>query len=182
MDGPRNHTSGLAVAVLIDQLRVAWSLAEIVLVDLTDHECLWTPAHTSWTVRRPSEHDPWIADWEEPEPHPPPTTSLAWQLWHTIWWWSMVTDYSFGQGALRREDITWPGAGESLPSLRRLHDDWVTRISELADRDLAGNGRTHWPYSDRRPFGHVIGWVNVELMKNVAEMRVMRQLVLPRQP
>lgn len=40
--------------------------------------------------------------------------------------------------------------------------------------DLRSNERTRWPYTGR-PFGQVVGWVNIELMKNVAEMSLARR-------
>ncbi|MCP4958140.1 MAG: hypothetical protein GY925_02610 [Actinomycetia bacterium] len=35
---------------------------------------------------------------------------------------------------------------------------------------------TRWPYTDDRPFYFVADWVNIELMKNVAEMCRLRRM------
>jgi hypothetical protein len=166
---------GSTLGILRKQLHITWSLARAVLTDLTDDECLRAPSAASYTVRRDGPGGTWVADWEEPEPWPAPPTSLAWLQWHAIWWWSMVIDHSFGGAALRREDVTWPGAGAATSRLEDLHDEWVVRLDDLDDDDLRSAERTRWPYTDGRPFGQVVGWVNVELTKNVAEMSVARR-------
>ena len=167
------HTT---VAILEQQLHLTWSLANQVLQDMTDTEALWTPADDSYTVRDETPSG-WVADWHEPEPSPAPPASIAWLLWHVTWWWSMVIDHSFGGGTLRRQDVLWPGAEASLRELTELHDRWVELLAELTDDDLGDNGRTRWPYTDGRAFGHVVAWVNVELTKNVAEIGLTRRYV-----
>jgi hypothetical protein len=163
------------VTMLKHQLRVAWSLAEGVLGDLTDEEALWCPSEQSWTVRQgPDGH--WHADWEEPEPWPAPPTSLAWVQWHLIWFWSTVIDRSFGPGDLQREEVTWPGAAQSMEAVDQLRQEWIRRLESLSDADLSGNELTRWPYDDGRPFAIVADWVCIEVMKNVAEMSLLRRI------
>jgi hypothetical protein len=87
----------------------------------------------------------------------------------------MVINYSFGDATLQRCDVVWPGAAESLPVIRQLHDQWAELTGALGEEDLTRNSRTRWPYTDGRPFGHVLGWVNIEPMKNVAEMGLARR-------
>ena len=120
------------VSLLKRQLLVTWSLAEVVLNNLTDEECLWCPSTASWTVR-PGREGRWEADWVEPEPDEAPPTSLAWVLWHANWWWSMVIDHSFGAGSLTRADVAWAGAADAVASLRGLHDRWVGILDRLSD-------------------------------------------------
>ena len=170
-DDPEGGTLG----VLRKQLHVTWSFARQVLEGLTDEECLWAPSTESWTVRRDADGR-WVADWSDPEPWPAPGTSLAWLQWHAIWWWSMVIDHSFHDGELRREEVFWPGAEASMRELERLHDTWAGHLDDLTDADLRHNDRTRWPYTDGRPFGQVVGWVNIELMKNAAEMSLTRRM------
>ena len=162
------------LALLKKQLFVTWTFAEQALADLTEDECLWTPSRDSWTVR-PDGGGRWRPDWVEPEPPALPPTSLGWILWHAIWWWSMVIDHSFGNATLRREEVDWPGAAGSMPALRTLHDGWLVLLDGLTDTDLDDNTRTRWPYTDGRSFGLVAGWVNIELMKNIAEMSLTRR-------
>ena len=111
-----------------------------------------------------------------PSPWPAPPTSIAWLQWHVIWWWSTVIDRSFGDGSLEREQVTWPGASEAMAAIDALRVRWLGHLEALADADLADNTLSRWPYSDGRPFGLIAGWVNVELMKNVAEMCQLRRM------
>lgn len=164
--------------MLRHQLHVTWSLAEHALAGLTDDEALWCPAPTSWTVRC-GDDGLWHADWEEPEPWPAPPTSIAWIQWHVIWWWSTVMDRSFGNGTLERTSITWPGAAESMEAIDGLRVRWLDRLETLTPDDLNRGDLTKWPYSDGRPFGQIAGWVNIELMKNVAEMSQLRRMPKP---
>lgn len=160
--------------VLTVQLRITWSLAELVLPGATHEQCLWLPTPESWTVR--DVGGVWVADWVEPEPQDVGPPSLAWCQWHVVWWWSTLLDHCTGHGTLRREDVPWPGAAEFLPTLRGLRDRWVAFLDTLTPADLASNELTRWPYTDGRPFEQVVGWVVVELMKNVAEMALLRRL------
>lgn len=162
-----------AAGVIERQLDLTWRLAELTLAGITVEECLWVPATASWRVRRRPDGS-WEADWaeEEPEDHAPPT--LGWQLWHVAWWWSMVLDHSFGAGTLTRERFEWVGPEAAFEQITDLHGRWSARIRDLGPEDWAGVELTRWPYRGDRPFVHVAGWLNVELMKNVAEMHLTR--------
>ena len=45
----------------------------------------------------------------------------------------------------------------------------LAAIEPLSDEDLRSPERTRWPLQDR-PFGEIVAWVNLELMKNAAEI------------
>ena len=87
----------------------------------------------------------------------------------------MTLDHCTGAGALAREEVFWPGAEQSLATLRTLHERWLLFLDALESEDLDSGELTRWPFSDRRPFVHVIAWVNIELMKNVAEISLLRR-------
>lgn len=161
--------------VLREQLSLVWRLAGEALADISDDEALWLPTSNGWTVRR-SANGRWVADWSDTEPDPLPSSSIAWVQWHVLWWWSTVINRSFGDGALRREDIDWPGSQESMDAIDSLRIDWLSRLDSLGPDDLRSPERTRWPYADGRPFLHVVAWVNAELMKNVAEMAYIRRI------
>lgn len=163
-----------SISMAKHQLHVTWSLADDVLADITDQEALWCPSPQSWTVR-PTNDDRWQADWSEPEAWPAPPTSLAWVQWHVIWWWSTVLDRTFGAGTLERADVTWPGAAAAHRRIDRLRRRWIEQLDDLSETDLGRGDLTMWPYTDGRPFALVVGWVNIELMKNVAEMCLLRR-------
>lgn len=163
------------IPILQQQLALTWSLAEMVLGELTEDEALWCPAPDSWTVHR-GDDGYWHADWSEPEPWPAPPTSIAWIQWHVIWWWSTVIDRSFGPGDLDRHDVTWPGATEAMDAIDEIRQTWLRHLDALTEADLVENTLTRWPYEDGRPFGQIAGWVNMELMKNVSEMNQLRRM------
>jgi hypothetical protein len=164
------------MAILRHQLHIAWSLTQFVLDGLTDDECHWLPAPDAWTVRR-GEDGTWHADWVEPEPDPPPAATIGWLTWHLDMWWSMVHDHSFGTATLRRESVAWAGdAAAAVARVRHCYEEWSGAVAELRETDLDSPDRTCWPYRDGRPFGLVIGWANLELMKNAAEIGQLRRI------
>lgn len=164
------------MAVMRHQLRVAWSLTQLVLDGLTDGECHRLPAPGAWTVRRTTDGT-WHSDWVEPEPDPPPTATVGWVTWHLDMWWSMVYDHSFDTGTLRPERVQWAGdAAAATARIQHRHERWSVALSDLSEADLDSADRTRWPYRDGRPFAHVVGWVNLELMKNAAEIGQLRRI------
>ena len=50
---------------------------------LTDEEYQWSPSPGAWTIHPDAAPDDRI-DWEDPEPHPAPVTTIAWRLTHLI--------------------------------------------------------------------------------------------------
>ena len=61
-------------------------------------------------IRR--QDDGWSIDWPEIESYEIGPSSIAWIMWHIIYWWRTTLDYNFGDGTLKKEDITWPGSVE----------------------------------------------------------------------
>lgn len=170
------RVDGSRLAVLRQQLHVSWSLTELVLDGLTDDECHWLPSPDAWTVRRRPDGT-WWADWTEPEPDPPPPATIGWLTWHVDMWWSMVHDHSFGTGGLAPDQFPWAGDAEAAVAQVRLsHERWSAALADLDEADLDSAERTRWPYRDARPFGHVVGWVTLELMKNAAEIGQLRRI------
>jgi hypothetical protein len=160
---------------LIRQLETAWSLTSYHLDGLTTEECLWRPAHAGLHVhQRPDGR--WAADWPDHERYDLGPPSIAWVTWHLGFWWSMVLDHSFADGALLREDVMWPGDADGVRAwLGRLQGEWRAGLDRLGDDDLRSIERTRWPFQGR-PFGDVVAWANVELTKNAAEIGYARFL------
>ena len=92
----------------------------------------------------------------------------------------MVLDHSFGEGLLSREKVTWPGEASAVREwLGRFHGQWRAKLDQLSDEDLGSTSRTRWPFTDR-PFGDVVAWANIELVKNAAEIGYARFLFAAR--
>ena len=92
----------------------------------------------------------------------------------------MALDHSFGAGTLRREDVRWPGAAEPTRAwLTGLHDEWKVAISDMPEAELGSAERTRWPFTGES-FYRLAGWLNLELMKNAAEIGYCRFLYAAR--
>ena len=170
MNAPLEDMRGM----LKGQLDTAWKLLDLHLTGLSDEECLWLPAARGLHVVNDS--GTWSAEWPETEAYATGPASIAWLTWHIGFWWSMALDYCFGDGTLRREDVTWPGGAEPAKVwLTGLHDEWVAALSGLPEAELGSTARTKWPFTDA-PFFQLAGWLNLELMKNAAEIGYCRFL------
>lgn len=157
------------------QFNTAWQLTGLHLAGLDTYECLWRPAAQGLHVQRGADGT-WRADWPDHERYDLGPPSIAWITWHIGFWWSTVIDQSFAAGKLTREAVTWPGTADGVREwLGRLHDDWLAALDKLTDEDFASTQRTRWPFRER-PFGDVVAWVNIELMKNAAEIGYARFL------
>lgn len=159
-------------ALLTKQLETGWSLLDYHLTDLGDDECLWRPdgqgAHV-W-----EDGGVWRAEWPETEAYSAGSPSIAWLTWHIGFWWSMVLDHSFGTGSLERSDVVWPGRASAAAAwLAGLRDEWIAAAGGLGDAELASPERTRWPFRGR-PFYQLSAWLNLELMKNAAEIGACR--------
>ncbi|HEV7281571.1 MAG TPA: DinB family protein [Pirellulaceae bacterium] len=160
---------------LLRQLETAWALTSYHLDGLTTEECLWRPAAKGLHVRQ-AANGVWRAEWPEHEGYDLGPPSIAWLTWHIGFWWSTALDYSFGDATLTREDVLWSGTADGVRQrLADLHERWRTAVERLSGDDLRSHERTRWPVQDR-PFADVAAWVNVELMKNAAEIGYARFL------
>jgi len=160
---------------LIRQFETAWKLTNSHLDGLFTEECMWRPAREGLHVHQVPDGR-WRADWPDREGYDLGPPSIAWLTWHVGFWWSMVLNHSFGDGALSREHVIWPGNADDVREwLDRLQREWRVARERVTDEDLRSTQRTRWPFQDR-PFGDVIAWVNVEFTKNAAEIGYARFL------
>ena len=166
-----NETSG----TMVRQFETAWKLTSYHLNGLTTEECLWRPAPVGLHVVQVPDGS-WRADWPDREEYDIGPPSIAWLTWHIGFWWSMVLNHAFGDAALTKEKVFWPGsAEEACKWLGQLQEEWRAVLEQVTGDDLRSVERTRWPFQDR-PFGDVIAWVNLELTKNAAEIGYARFL------
>jgi hypothetical protein len=151
------------------QFDLTWSLFEFHLERLEPADFLWEPAELVWTVRDG------VPDWDEAELDPIPVPTIAWVTWHLGWWWSVTVDHAKGRPPRDREEIVWPGPDRTVAWLRGLRDEWVEVLDTL---DPAAPSTFPWPDKTvgHVTVGHVVAWVNAELMKNVTEIGQLRLL------
>jgi hypothetical protein len=158
------------------QFDLAWLLLDYHLERLESDDFLWEPSPHCFTVRRNAD-GLWVADWEDPEPDPPPNPTIAWVTWHIGWWWTTAIDYAQGRTPPERSDITWPGNGTAaITWLRALRPQWLTVLDQLTDTDLEAIAPFPWQDNPERTVAHMVAWVNAELMKNAAELGALRLL------
>jgi len=159
---------------LLRQFGIVWALTEYHLNGLASEECLWRPASKGLHVYL--RDGVWVADWPEQEGYDLGPSSIAWITWHMVFWWSLVLDHSFGSAKLTREDVPWPGsAGATKERLVELQAEWRRQLEHLDDDELRSTRRTRWPFQEK-PFMDVVGWLNIELAKNAAELGYVRFL------
>ncbi|MET7707645.1 DinB family protein [Micromonospora sp. NPDC005413] len=164
------------IAILRWQFDLTWSLFDYHLERLEPADFLWEPSAHCWSVRRSSDGS-WTPDWADTEPDPIPVPTIGWLTWHIGWWWTVAMDHLQGQTPRQRADVTWPGAGEpTLAWLRALRTEWLRLLDRRTDADLDGIASFPWQGETDYTLLHTIGWVNAELMKNVAEIGQLRLL------
>ena len=133
---------------ILFQLDMCWQLYLYHIDTLEEEEALWAFRASGLQVRK--AEDGYHVDWPETESYELGTPSIAWTLWHIIYWWSTALDCNFGEGTLKKEDVPWPGSVEKAKAT----------INDLHDK---------WPLPDRS-FSDTALWLDGELMKNAAEI------------
>ena len=103
---------------------------------LTDDEFFWEPVADCWTVRLGADGR-WHGDYAEPDPDPPPFTTIAWRLVHLAECKVMYHEYAFGPGtADLAGDRLGPHRGRRDRELERGQRLLVDALDGLTDADL----------------------------------------------
>jgi hypothetical protein len=149
-----------------------WSRLE----GLDDEEYLWEPVAGSWSVR-PVE-DRWVAEWADPDPVPPPVTTIAWRMWHIGL--QCLTSYvspSLGDWPLPVRGRSWFGeASAALQALQTSYEVFRARISELGEDGLWTQLGPAWgPYAESTWADLVVHALD-ELAHHGAEIGLLRDL------
>jgi DinB family protein len=169
-------------AVVRWQFDLAWALLDFHLERLQPDDFLWEPSPHCFTVR-PDADGVWVADWEEPEPDQAPNPTIAWLTWHIGWWWTVTIAHVQQRTPPERSDVNWPGDGPSAVAwLQALRPQWLSALDGLKDGDLEAVAPFPWYDNPERTVAHMVAWVNAELMKNAAEIGMLRLLRASRKP
>lgn len=156
--------------ILLRQLDIPWMLAsQYYLPSLTDELLHWEPSANCVGLRR--DGDGFYPEWPG-ETEPFPDTTAGWLMWHMEWWWTNAIAGVEGGEASDPLTFAWSGsAAAGRVRLARLHKQWVG-ILKSTDFDCLCSA----PFPEPQPLSAVAAWLNVELMKNVAELGLLVRL------
>ena len=156
------------------------------LETLTDDEYFWEPVPGCWNIRRRAEATTpmaagggeFVADFEFPEPSPPPVTTIAWRLSHvTIGVLAMRSAIHFGGPAA--DYPTWeyaPTAKAALADLDEAYERWTAGVRGLDAEGLErpiGPGEGAWA---AHPYVDLVLHINREVIHHGAEILLLRDL------
>lgn len=162
------------LSVLRRQFDVSWGLFDYHLSRLDGADFLWEPAAVCWTVRQTVDGG-WEPDWADVEPDPVPVPTVAWLTWHIGWWWSVSIDHLRDEAPRDRTAVVWPGpTGATVEWMRDLAGQWRELLGAVPD--LGAPARFPWRDDPAVTVADAVAWVNVELMKNAAEVGQLRML------
>lgn len=114
------------------------------LAGLTDEEFFWQPVPGCWTVHQ-DDQGRWTVDYELPEPHPAPVTTIAWRLVHIATCKIMYHEHAFCSRALTWDDIEIPHtAAGAIAQLEEGHRRLKSVLAGLVDADLKRMLYTNW--------------------------------------
>ncbi len=160
---------------LLNQFEISWQLLTCHLDGLTVEECLWEPTEKGIFLKK-SDKNKWKGDFPATEGYEMGPPNIGWLTWHIDYWWSMTINHSFGDCKLDKDAIEWqPSVNHILDTFNKHKDKWLEQLSGLSDQDINSKTFSKWPVQDC-PFSDIISWLNVELMKNAAEIGYVRFL------
>lgn len=160
--------------LLQSQFQISWALLAYHLEDLGSDECLWRPSPSSPHVE-PNEQGKWVAQWPESESYALGQASIAWTTWHICYWWTKAIGHLSGNVRIERDDVEWPGPVDVRRTLEELRHDWLRLLADWSERELHLPVTDSWPLPDASP-STIAAWLNLELMKNAAEIGAVRFL------
>jgi hypothetical protein len=173
--------------LLIGQLEFYWDFHLRPRLDgLTDAEYQWAPAEPSWTVH-PDAGGKVVIDQEQPEPSPPPVTTIAWRMVHiAVGCFAVRTSTFFGGGNAPADADMWdprhipadlPGTADAgLAFLDHWYGRWHDAIARLTEAELAKPlGPKGGHYADDSMLA-LVTHINREVMHHGGEICLLRDL------
>ena len=172
---------------LLEQLTFHWDhQVRPGLADLTDDEYLWEPVPGMWSIRPRAEArsamaaggGELVADFEYPEPTPPPVTTIAWRLAHVIVGLFGERNAShFGGPPMTYQTTVWPGtAAQALAMLDEVYAGWIAGVASLDEATLATPvGEAEGEYA-HLPYAALVLHIHREAIHHLAEIALLRDL------
>jgi hypothetical protein len=174
-------------STLLAQLTMHWELQLRPGLDgLTDEEYLWEPVDGCWSIRpRDEARTPMaagggdlVADFQMPEPVPPPVTTIAWRMGHVIVGiFGMRNASHFGGPPTDYVSKVWPPtAKDALADLDTEYEHWVSGVRAIDEAGLSrpiGEAEGEWA---EHSWADLILHINREVLHHGAEMLLLRDL------
>jgi hypothetical protein len=172
---------------LIEQFDWHWQVAlQPRLERLTDVEYHWEPVPGCWSLRRRDETTvtqvwgagTYVMEHVEPEPEPPPVTTVAWRLGHlAIDVFGARASAHFGDGSVRASTTDWPPTAAGGVALFEEHyGRWRSHVEGLDEDALArpvGPAEGEFAAS---PFLELVLHLNREALHHGAEILLLLDL------
>jgi hypothetical protein len=155
------------------------------LQGLTDDEYLWEPVAGCWSLRR-GAGGRWVLDGGQPEPAPPPVTTIAWRMMHIAVGCFVVRASTFFPEPGDPDAAMWDPrhipadlpatAAGGVAFLDRSYRRWQDNVAGLDDqRMLRRLGRKGGPYA-KDPMAALVVHINREVMHHGGEICLLRDL------
>jgi hypothetical protein len=163
-------------APLLSSLDYVWGRIEQRLAGLTTEEYLWEPAAGCWSIR--SEPDGPMAEYDYPEPEPPPVTTIAWRTWHIgLACLAEYTEKGLGSWPLPVRGRQWYlEADEAIAAMRTAWQSFRAGLGRLGQQGMASELGPDWgPYQHDTWAGLVLH-AQDELSHHGAEIALLRDL------
>jgi hypothetical protein len=162
------------VDVLAHDMSDAFDELTTALAGLTDDEFAWEPVEGCWRVFR-GEDGRWTYDYEEPDPQPPPFTTIGWRLVHIALCKVMYHEWAFGPRELTFITIENPhDVTTSTTMLARGHELLGDDLAALTDADLERPVLTNW--GEEWPAWRIFTTMTDHDRHHGAEIAVLRDL------
>ena len=153
---------------ILFQLDIAWQLFQYHCNGLSEAEAMW--CKTKYGLRIRGTGNEWKIDWPETETYSIGPSSIAWTMWHILYWWKTTLSASKENRIIKKEDIKWPGSVEMvIQEIEMCHNEWISFIESLDERQLQSDELCKWPFEGQNMYSLAL-WLNAEFMKNVAEI------------
>lgn len=162
---------------LLEQLDFAWNYQFLPRMEgLTDEEYFWQPVEHCWTVYRDDSGE-WAVSWVEPDPEPPPFTTIGWRLVHIATFFGERASNHFGDGTVSLETLPIPGtADDAMTLITEQYTKWREGVTALGEEGLARPcGPAEGPFKDH-PFAVLVLHINREFIHHAAEVALLRDL------
>lgn len=163
--------------LLLGSLDYVWSRIRDRLSGLTEDEYLWEPGPGCWSVRLTSGGR-WEIERPEPEPSPPPVTTIAWRLWHVgSECLAGYTSQGLGPWPLKVRDREWyPSPGPALEALDQAWQAFYAGLVNLGEDGLWQPLGPAWEEFADDPWAGLVLHAQDELSHHGAEVALLRDL------